>query len=125
MATISALPAGRPATVATSLGDQPLDAALLPWLARLRRAQQLLGDLNDLQVLEGAIADQLGAGLASDLPVLHGLLQQRIQILWCDWSPLAAQLGTAAARRRLLRDLTAEPPPTNQHHNLDLPLNNS
>jgi CHAD domain-containing protein len=84
----------------------PIQGPLLsPWIDRYRSVQQLLGDLNDLQVLEEAIADQISADLAGDLPVLHRLLRRQAEGVWQDWQPLAAQLKSAGSRQQLLLDL--------------------
>lgn len=98
---------------------------LAPWIDSLRRVQQLLGDLNDLQVLQAAITDQIGGEIAADLPELHALLQQQSQALWHDWQPLAAELASISVRRRLLLDLAADPAlcAGDDRADLDLPLN--
>lgn len=98
---------------------------LVPWIASLRRVQQLLGDLNDLQVLQAALADQIGGDAAADLPELDALLQQQSQALWHDWQPLAAELVCTSVRRRLLLDLAADPAlcADDARADLDLPLN--
>jgi CHAD domain-containing protein len=84
----------------------PIHGPLLaPWIGRYRSVQQLLGDLNDLQVLEAAIADQISADLANDLPVLHSLLQRQVRGIWHDWQPLVAQLNSPASQQQLLLDL--------------------
>ena len=78
--------------------------ALAAWIARLRRMQELLGDLNDLHLIEAALhrqldgpADQLVPGLCSVL------MEQRSQSweLWCE----QAQLFRGAQNRRQLHAL--------------------
>ncbi|MEB3235186.1 MAG: CHAD domain-containing protein [Cyanobacteriota bacterium] len=81
-----------------------------PWLGpRSRRAlrdfklmQELLGELNDLEVLQRAISDQLAGSLVKDLPVLHGLLLDIQSQRWELWRQQALQPGPRGAAQRWL-----------------------
>jgi CHAD domain-containing protein len=74
--------------------------ALLPWIDHLRQGQDLLGELNDLQVLRKAIDDQLAAGLVNTLPQLHALLLFTDARCWDLWREQADALWLPRGRRR-------------------------
>jgi len=76
-------------------------------LGQFKQMQELLGELNDLQVLQQAIADQLQGSLtlAADLPVLAGLLQQQQAQCWQDWRLCAVSQGRLATGQQLLGGL--------------------
>ena len=76
-----------------------------PWIGRFKRGQELLGECNDLLVLQRAINDQLQSELALKLPQLAWLLDVSQSHCWERWSELAQELLPAQQRRRLLRDL--------------------
>lgn len=78
------------------------------WAKRFQRFQDLLGDLNDLQVLQKAIDDQLPARLADSLPSLHGLLQHNAHQCWRQWRLEAQALQSPQQRHRLLQALLVE-----------------
>ena len=78
------------------------------WVAELRELQELLGELNDLHVLERAIDDQLPAGLARSLPVLEALLRRRAQGCWDQWRQRADGLILPERRRSLSMALWLE-----------------
>lgn len=69
------------------------------WVVELRDLQELLGELNDLNVLERAIDDQLPSGLARSLPALEALLDHRAQGCWEQWRQRAE--GLMLPERRL------------------------
>jgi CHAD domain-containing protein len=71
------------------------------WIAELRDLQELLGELNDLHVLEKAIDDQLPSGLARSVPVLEALLRGRGQACWEQWRQRADGLVQPERRRSL------------------------
>jgi len=71
-------------------------------LGQFKQMQELLGELNDLQVLQRAIADQLHGSLAADLPRLDGLLQQQQAQCWQAWRLLAVSQGRLATGQQLL-----------------------
>lgn len=72
-----------------------------PWIGHLRQGQDLLGELNDLEVLRQAIEDQLPSGLRQSLPQLHWLLQQHGLRCWSLWREQVDLLWTPRQRRRL------------------------
>ena len=71
------------------------------WMAELRDLQELLGELNDLHVLEKAIDDQLPSGLAHSVPVLEALLRRTAQACWEQWRQRADGLILPERRRSL------------------------
>lgn len=76
-----------------------------PWIGRFKRGQELLGECNDLLVLQRAINDQLQSELAVKLPQLAWLLEVNQSHCWQLWSELVRELLPAQQRRRLRRDL--------------------
>lgn len=72
-----------------------------PWIGHLRQGQDLLGELNDLEVLRQAIEDQLPSRLRQTLPQLHWLLEQHGLRCWSLWREQVDQLWTPRHRRRL------------------------
>lgn len=78
------------------------------WARRFKGLQELLGELNDLQVLQKAIDDQLPGRLRDSLPRLHGLLQARADTCWGQWRSEAESLQHPLRRHRLLQDLLLE-----------------
>ena len=78
------------------------------WVVELRDLQELLGELNDLHVLERAIDDQLPSGLAGSLPLLEALLRGRAQGCWEQWRQRAEGLMLPERRRSLSMALWLE-----------------
>jgi CHAD domain-containing protein len=78
------------------------------WVVELRDLQELLGELNDLHVLERAIDDQLPSGLAGSLPDLEALLRGRAQGCWEHWRQRAEGLMLPERRRSLSMALWLE-----------------
>ena len=78
------------------------------WVVELRDLQELLGELNDLHVLERAIDDQLPSGLAGNLPLLEALLRGRAQGCWEQWRQRAEGLMLPERRRSLSMALWLE-----------------
>lgn len=76
--------------------------------ARFKQMQELLGELNDLQVLRRALDDQLPGALASDLPQLHGLMQLVESRCWQQWRGLAQSQARPQAYQRLLNALQGD-----------------
>ncbi len=75
--------------------------ALTDWLAELRRAQDNLGDLHDLQVLDTTLAGGRPArSLEAALPALRGLIAARQQASWRGWCEQSARLRSPASRQR-------------------------
>lgn len=87
------------------------------WVGELRDLQELLGELNDLHVLEKAIDDQLPSGLARSVPGLEVLMRRRAQACWDQWRQRAEELILPERRLSLpmalwlerRSDSTAEP----------------
>ncbi len=78
------------------------------WVVELRDLQDLLGELNDLHVLEKAIDDQLPSGLARSVPGLEGLMRRRGQACWEQWRQRADGLILPGRRRSLPLSLWLE-----------------
>ena len=74
-------------------------------LSALKQMQELLGEINDLQVLKQAIDDQLLGSLAADLPSLQAQLLQREASCWQQWRQLAQAHGGERLGLRMLRSL--------------------
>jgi CHAD domain-containing protein len=69
-----------------------------PWLARLRQLQGLLGDLNDLQLIDAALHRQLDGSPDQLLPALCSLMaEQRVQA-WQQWQVQAEPLRSVEGR---------------------------
>jgi CHAD domain-containing protein len=78
------------------------------WIQRLKAAQDLLGELNDGEVLRRAIDSQIPQGLDEAMPELLALLDQQRQELWQQWRPMACSMNTSRQRRSLLQALLAD-----------------
>ncbi|MEB3172919.1 MAG: CHAD domain-containing protein [Cyanobacteriota bacterium] len=72
------------------------------WQRSLKAMQEQLGELNDLQVLQRAIADQLHGSLPADLPALSALLQRSEAESWQAWRHLAGRHGGLEPAQQLL-----------------------
>ena len=81
------------------------------WIESLKQGQSLLGELNDLDVLQKAIHDQTQDGLEQTLPQLAWLLEQHRLHCWRRWRQLSEGLQPLPSRRRRLAAL-ARPRPT-------------
>ena len=79
------------------LDSQPL----APWLGRFKAIQDNLGALNDLQVLEQALADQLGGELAKELPELSQQVQTQKHQLFQQWQEQAGSMVAEPGRTAL------------------------
>jgi len=75
------------------------------WIQRLKAAQDVLGELNDGEVLRRAIDSQIPQGLEQAMPQLQVLLDQQRQELWQQWLDHARSLNTSRQRRSLLTAL--------------------
>lgn len=84
-----------------------LPEATSTWVTTLKRAQGLLGDLNDLTVLEQAIDNQLQAPLAKAVPDLLALLAAQRHEIWQHWRQLAIPLLAQPGRLQRLQELLA------------------
>lgn len=79
------------------------------WVRRFQGLQDLLGELNDLEVLRRAIDDQLPGRLEDSLPQLHDLLASRSARCWSRWREQALELQRPHCRHGLLADLLGAP----------------
>ena len=78
------------------------------WIQRFKVAQDLLGELNDGEVLRRAIDSQIPRGLDEAMPQLLALLDQQRQQLWQQWRHHASSLNTSRQRRSLLKALLSD-----------------
>jgi len=78
------------------------------WIDRFKAAQDLLGELNDGEVLRRAIDSQIPQGLDAAMPELQALLDQQRQELWQQWRQQVRSLNTSSQRRSLLKALLAD-----------------
>ena len=83
-------------------------AATAPWINRFKHGQELLGEWNDLQVLQGAIHDQVPGKLENTLPQLEWLLVQNQRYCWEHWRELVDELLPHSQRRKLRFALLSE-----------------
>jgi CHAD domain-containing protein len=75
--------------------------ALGAMVAELKQAQDNLGDLHDLQVLDAALAGgRSERSVEAALPALRGLIAARQQACWRGWCDLRASLRSPASRQR-------------------------
>ena len=75
--------------------------AFSPWIARLRRLQELLGDLNDLQLIDAALHRQLDGPPDQLVPGLCSLLMEQRGQCWQLWREQAAVLCDPQGRAAL------------------------
>ena len=75
------------------------------WISQLKRGQGLLGELNDLCVLEEAINDQCHDSLETTAPQFVWLLEQHRLHCWRRWRQLCEELMDSGSRRRRLAAL--------------------
>jgi CHAD domain-containing protein len=87
-----------------------LDPTLLAWLAELRQAQDDLGELHDLQVLERSLGDRALRLDGQALPELLALIRRQQAISWDAWQRRAPVLCSDASRRSLRQHLQGVPP---------------
>jgi len=66
-----------------------LSAPSRSWQGTFKQMQELLGELNDLQVLQRALDDQLPGALAKEVPELAQLLSHSESQAWQGWRALA------------------------------------
>lgn len=89
---------------------QPLNGeAGAAWVRRFQGLQDLLGELNDLEVLRRAIDDQLPGRLTDSLPQLNDLLANRSADCWSRWREQARELQRPHCRHGLMADLLGTP----------------
>lgn len=90
------------------------DPPLLAWIEDLKQAQDLLGELHDLQVLRQLLAKQLDTRKRPDLPVLQAELEAQQLRHWLDWRELAERLHSDRSRTAIglrMLELGRSPPP--------------
>ena len=75
------------------------------WIQDLRQAQDHLGELHDLQVLNRSFEGSEHLRKASHLPVLRGALQSQQQLHWQRWRDLAQRLHQDNQRKAIQRHL--------------------
>jgi len=75
--------------------------AFSPWIARLRRLQELLGDLNDLELIEAALHRQLDAPPDQLVPGLCSVLMEQRAECWQLWREHADGLRHSRGRAEL------------------------
>ncbi|MEX0588249.1 MAG: CHAD domain-containing protein [Cyanobium sp.] len=80
-----------------------------PWIGTFRQGQELLGEFNDLQVLQRAINDQVSGRFEQELPQLEWLLVQHQRHCWEQWRELVMDVLPSPKRRRLWRVLSSRP----------------
>ncbi|MFN9530289.1 MAG: CHAD domain-containing protein [Cyanobacteriota bacterium] len=81
------------------------DASVLAWIEDMRQAQDLLGELHDLQILIRTLADGGSHRKQKDLPVLRAELEgQRLQH-WLRWHELSQRLLADSNRYSIQRQL--------------------
>jgi CHAD domain-containing protein len=83
------------------LAGSGLQASILD----LKHAQEILGDLHDLQVLSEALADALGGDLVERLPELHRLIGTQEAERWQEWQALSGTLRADGHRQTVWRVL--------------------
>jgi CHAD domain-containing protein len=78
---------------------------LRAWVQELRRAQDHLGELHDLQILDRSLGDNAKLLKASHLPMLRGELEAQQREHWLRWRELAQRLQRDSDRRAIHRQL--------------------
>ncbi len=78
-----------------------LEAPAQAWIAALKQAQVLLGDLHDLQVLEACLLDRPGQRHGDSLTGLRAELERQRTEVWGQWREIAALLLLPQSRRAL------------------------
>ncbi|CAK6694620.1 CHAD domain-containing protein [Synechococcus sp. BA-124 BA4] len=85
-----------------------LDPALSRWLTDLRKAQDILGDLHDLQVLAEVLEDVLGSSPSPSFPQLNHWIERQRSEGWQHWLELGGRLSQDSSRWSLQSLLAAE-----------------
>lgn len=75
-----------------------LDPALSRWLTDLRQAQDILGDLHDLQVLAEVLEDLLGSSPSPSFPQLSHWIKRQQSEGWQHWLDLGGRLSQESNR---------------------------
>lgn len=79
------------------------------WIDRFKQGQELLGEFNDLQVLQRAISDQVPGRLEEVVPQLEWLLVQHQRHCWEQWRELVDDVLRSRQRQHLWRALLPRP----------------
>ena len=82
-----------------------LEPAVLAWIGQLKQAQEDLGELHDLQVLQSRLLDRPRSRPHGGFPALEAEIVRQRSDRWHHWRVLAAELASAQARRSLQRHL--------------------
>lgn len=82
-------------------------AAVVPWIALLKDLQDHLGELNDLDVLERAIASLLDGDPQKLLPILCSEIAAARHTSWLCWDQQAARLRSHEGRGDVYQMLVA------------------
>jgi CHAD domain-containing protein len=81
---------------------EPLDPQQFePWVNRFRKLQDLLGDLNDLELIDAALHRQLDGEPDQLVPGLCSVMAERRSCSWQEWQGLAEPLRSAQTRLAL------------------------
>lgn len=78
---------------------------LLAWIEDLRQAQEHLGELHDLQILNRRLSSTLRRNRRNALPVLQAVLTDEQRRHWWRWRELAQRLHSAETRDAIRRQL--------------------
>jgi CHAD domain-containing protein len=78
---------------------------LREWIQDLRQAQDHLGELHDLQILNSGFIESENASKTSNLPVLRAELAGQQQLHWLRWRDLAQRLHCDSHRHTIQRHL--------------------
>lgn len=78
---------------------------LLAWIEELRQAQDHLGELHDLQILNSSFVDNEHLHKGPKLPTLQAELQAQQQLHWLRWREQAQRLVQDANRQAIQREL--------------------
>ena len=78
---------------------------LRDWIQDLRQAQDHLGELHDLQILNHSLSESEKPRKTSDLPVLRAEIEGQRQLHWLRWRELAQRLHLDCNRQHVQRQL--------------------
>jgi CHAD domain-containing protein len=88
--------------------EEAMDPDGRAWIAILKRAQTILGDLHDWQVLEESLLERPGHRHGQELVALRAGIEADRATRWQQWQQLAAQMLSEQSRRSL--PALTEPP---------------
>ena len=77
------------------------------WIGELKQAQDVLGELHDLSVLETSLLTDPLRRKTSPIPTLHGAINQKQEHHWQQWQAQAGRLSSDANRQNLHRLILA------------------